>query len=274
MKGVETWEWVGSVGQLFAHAIPVLRVEEWQARLGSSESLPRTLDGKCAFRFVFNASSPKPGALSDTLVCTESRGSKSQMQLPNPPPPPEAKSPYSSPQKKCHKHYKRAASMRSQMRFFQLSAEALRQRPEGQCHLQDRASRKLCASASHQQGFFEMLVDGVFGLRASFPDFFRPFTQQAPSSLLWTFSRRGASTVGAVRHVRFLQCLGCQMGAFLWAGRKPDQGRSGTLGAFESVPQACLVGELERSLDVASSSEFGFVSVPTIAFEQSLRCHW
>ncbi|CAE7461731.1 HYDIN [Symbiodinium sp. CCMP2592] len=30
-----------------------------------------TLDGKCAFRFVFNASSPKPGSLSDTLVCTE-----------------------------------------------------------------------------------------------------------------------------------------------------------------------------------------------------------
>ena len=33
--------------------------------------LVRTLDGKCAFRFVFNASSPKPGSLSDTLVCTE-----------------------------------------------------------------------------------------------------------------------------------------------------------------------------------------------------------
>ncbi|CAJ1447961.1 unnamed protein product [Effrenium voratum] len=30
-----------------------------------------TLDGKCAFRFVFNASSPKPGMLTDTLICTE-----------------------------------------------------------------------------------------------------------------------------------------------------------------------------------------------------------
>ncbi|CAK9097734.1 Hydrocephalus-inducing protein (Protein Hy-3) [Durusdinium trenchii] len=29
------------------------------------------LDGKCAFRFVFNASSPKPGSLVDTLTCNE-----------------------------------------------------------------------------------------------------------------------------------------------------------------------------------------------------------
>ena len=34
----------------------------------------RLLDGKCAFRFVFNASSPKPGSLVDTLTCNEPPG--------------------------------------------------------------------------------------------------------------------------------------------------------------------------------------------------------
>ena len=34
----------------------------------------RLLDGKCAFRFVFNASSPKPGSLVDTLTCNELPG--------------------------------------------------------------------------------------------------------------------------------------------------------------------------------------------------------
>ena len=34
--------------------------------------------------------------------------------------------------------------------------------------------------ASHQQGCFEMPVDGVFGLRASFPDFFRLSPSRPP----------------------------------------------------------------------------------------------
>lgn len=39
-----------------------------------SSSGSRFLDGKCAFRFVFNASSPKPGSLVDTLTCNELPG--------------------------------------------------------------------------------------------------------------------------------------------------------------------------------------------------------
>lgn len=49
-------------------------VESGEASVFSVVPDSLLLDGKCAFRFVFNASSPKPGALTDILTCLEPLG--------------------------------------------------------------------------------------------------------------------------------------------------------------------------------------------------------
>ncbi|CAK8990089.1 unnamed protein product [Durusdinium trenchii] len=47
------------------------KLEEGETSVFSVVPDTLLLDGKCAFRFVFNASSPKPGSLVDTLTCNE-----------------------------------------------------------------------------------------------------------------------------------------------------------------------------------------------------------
>ena len=208
-----------------------------------------------------SSSTPRVPSLarSRTLWSAPSHEAQYQMQLPKP------LNPQAHPSQAGGKKPIsgiNAAWIRAQMRS-QMNAQALRQRPEGECHLQDRASRKLCAPpASHQQLFTcsSMEVDIV-------PRLLSTFTQQDPQ----VFGR----SLGEVLPLLELSATSVSFSGSVVRWMDAFRGRAKTVSrvlydarAFEMVPQACLIGELGRSLEGTSSNHFGFVSVPKhIAFE-------